>query len=43
MREETSKKDTCPCPYKLCERNGNCEECLAYHKSLGESTYCGKE
>jgi hypothetical protein len=33
---------TCPCPYKECERNGNCEECQDHHHKEGGKTFCEK-
>jgi hypothetical protein len=37
------EKKECPCPYKDCVRNGNCDECKKYHHSAGEKTYCEKQ
>ncbi len=36
------KNKDCPCPYKDCENNGNCEKCQEYHRKQGDKTYCGK-
>ncbi len=32
--------DSCTCTYEPCERKGNCCQCIAYHKSLGQLPGC---
>ena len=44
----SEKKDTrklnekCPCPYRDCERNRDCEACKEFHHGRGEKTGCEK-
>lgn len=30
----------CNCTYSGCERHGKCEECVAYHRDMGEFPAC---
>ncbi len=32
--------ERCNCTYEPCSRKGNCCECIAYHKRLGELPAC---
>ncbi|MCK5116061.1 MAG: hypothetical protein KAR44_05635 [Candidatus Aegiribacteria sp.] len=36
----TDRNESCPCTYPGCPRHGNCRECIAYHRRLGEFTGC---
>ncbi|WET06569.1 hypothetical protein P0136_00890 [Lentisphaerota bacterium ZTH] len=42
MAEDKKKSVDCPCTYSGCPRQGNCEDCQAYHHSHGSRTSCGK-
>lgn len=33
----------CPCPNKDCVRNENCDECKAFHKSIGGLSRCERD
>lgn len=39
MAEE--KKKACPCRFKSCPRNKDCQKCQAYHRANGGKTSCG--
>jgi len=41
MSEKTKNPD-CKCHSVDCSRHGDCEKCMAYHKSNGSKTSCGK-
>ena len=30
----------CKCTYSSCSRRGNCCQCVAFHRELGEATGC---
>lgn len=33
-------RSECPCTSKNCSRRGQCQECTAYHRDLGQLPYC---
>ena len=34
--------DSCPCDATDCPRHGDCAECIAFHRKLGDPTACEK-
>ena len=36
----SENKANCSCPYKDCERNGACCQCVAYHRDCGDLPMC---
>ncbi|QSH40205.1 hypothetical protein P0136_00895 [Lentisphaerota bacterium ZTH] len=40
--ENKKRNPNCPCVHFDCPRHGNCRECLAYSRSRGEKTSCGR-
>ena len=44
MKKATPKPNPdCPCPYRDCPRNRDCEACREYHHSQGAKTTCERK